>query len=208
MADPVIFDCGGSTRVKWIEDKNKGAMDGLLDMNTIDPTTANWNPTPPLHTWPLPPGVGTVRGSQWNVQPQGSVRFANMNILFQDVTGQSFTIPVPLPGNFVIRSFLRQTVGGVFNPNGMSVALTIFSTASGVDPLVEAKQHIDVSGQPRRLYVVENAGAISQVFINTSQATPSGQLYFDASNPASSPGASGAAKGAQGPCLYVSVVLS
>jgi hypothetical protein len=184
MADPIVFDCGGSTRIKRILATAFGDMPKLLDVGDLSTVLKG--------TGPLPPGA---TGSQELVKP-GNAPFTNVTIMFQDSQGIPFTIPVglpnPLPKSFVIASNLGQNVRVDFVPPNLII--TIFSTVS--DPLVAAKQlRLDGTKDGRRRYVVENAGPIKTITLNDTPPP-----VFDATNlPA------GAAAGLP---LYVSVVIT
>jgi hypothetical protein len=209
MADAIVIDCGGSTRIKKMEKASAGNPPGVGDMpSLLKVMTLNPGDLPPGVLIPPPP---TAFGSQHdvNVTP-GKAPYASMSLAFQDSQGSPFVISVlPFPSNFVIKSILNQSVSGEFKNGNMTVTVSIFST--DVDPLVEARQHRDSHKDHRRRYIVSNAAAISQVFKNSSAGTPGGTLIFDASNPAAAAGAVGTAPGAvpaPGAALYVSVVLS
>lgn len=204
MSDPIVVDCGGSTRIKRIlAGGGYGDMPKLLDVQDLPPALPG--------TGPLPAGAA---GSQQRVNGP----FANMSIVFQDAAGVPFTVSVnPLPNSFMIASNLGQNVRGDFVPRlggGVDLILTVFSAIS--DPLVEVKQHrVDTAPRKgRRRYVVSNAGPIKTVLVN--DALPP---VFDATNaagpppiPPVAPGAVGPAGGPAAPApgapLYVSVVVS
>jgi len=205
MSDPIVIDCGGSTRIKRILGAGGfGDMPKLLDVHDLNPAVPS---AIVAGTGPLPAGA---TGSQQQVKGP----FTTLNIMFQDSTGMPFVVPVnPFPASFVIASDLGQNVRADFSavPGGADMILTIFSPTS--DPLVEAKQ-LRVDSPPRkgrRRYVVSNAGPIETVVIND---TP--PAIFDASNARLRPpvalkavGPAGGPPGpAAGPPLYVSVVVS
>jgi hypothetical protein len=199
MSNPIVVDCGGSTRIKTIlAGGGFGDMNSLLDVGDLA--------APLPGTGPLPAGVS---GSQHKANGP----YANFSIVFQDAAGVPFSIPVaPFPNNFVIVSNGGQSVRGDFAAGGATVILTIYG---GADPLVEAKQNrIDKAPKGRRRYIVTNAGPIRTVTINGAAAP-----VFDASAAAGPPPAPPVAVGAVGPAggpaapaagapLYVSVVFS
>src|SRR5262245_24021425 len=112
MADAVVIDDGGSTRIKRILPGGVGEMDSLL--NIIDLNT-------------------TRRGSTHAV----SDTFTKAMIVCQDKTGAPFTLTVNLTGTVEIASALQQNVSAQMN--GGNLDLTVFSDRS--EPIVEAKQH-------------------------------------------------------------------
>jgi hypothetical protein len=113
MADAVVIDDGGSTRIKRIlPGSGVGEMDSLLNVKGI--TT-------------------TRRGSTHSVNDS----FTTVMIVCQDKAGQPFTVSVPLNGDVEISSALGQKV--LATPNGAKLDLTVFSDTS--EPIVEAKQH-------------------------------------------------------------------
>ena len=195
MADPIVFDCGGSTRIKKIVAAGYGDMRSFLEVQDLA----------------APAGA---TGSQ---HPENGP-YTSMAIVFQDSAGIPFSIPVAaLPGNVVIASHANQNVRVDFTAvaGGASVMITVYSFVT--DPLVEVKQErsdAPAGGvvRPRkgkRRYIVTNAGAIKTISLNGAAT------IFDASDPTVAPTAIGAIGPAGGPGapavgtpLYVSVVLS
>lgn len=112
MADAVVIDDGGSTRIKRILPGGVGEMDSLL--NITDITT-------------------TRRGSTHTVNDS----FTTVMIVCQDKTGAPFTLTVNLTGVVEVASALQQNVSAKMN--GGNLDLTVFSDRS--EPIVEAKQH-------------------------------------------------------------------
>ena len=133
MADPVVFDDGGSTRVKRLMQGGIGALNGLLD---VDP---NANP---------PGSSDSVNGP-----------FTHIRVVTIDQTGlPNVSIDSALMANdtFTITSANGQTAVGMVDNNGkLSIALQ--GLPNNV-PLVEARQF-----NKKRRYEVTNAGAIQQV---------------------------------------------
>lgn len=161
MADPIVFDCGGSTRLKRIlAGGGFGNMPRLLDVHNL--FQAGDTPVP------VPAGA---TGSQETVTVSANDPFTNVTVMFQDAAGIPFTIPVaPFPTSFVIASNLGQNVRADFVSDNqgrmITIIITLFST--GADPLVAAKQlRLDTSRQGRRRYVVENAGPIKTILSTT-----------------------------------------
>jgi hypothetical protein len=114
MAEPVVIDDGGSTRIKRVLPGNGvGEMDLLLNVKDLTPSPR--------------------RGSTDSVNDT----FSQVLIVCQDKTGKPFSLTVALSGDVDIASSLGQNV--LAKMNGGSLALTIFSDKS--DPIVEAKQH-------------------------------------------------------------------
>lgn len=208
MPDPIVFDCGGSTRVKKIVAGGYGDMKSFADVQDLTPATAMPG------TGPLP--VGAV-GSQHSENGP----YTSMAIVFQDAAAIPFSVPVgplgPFPSNVVITSNANQNVRVDFIAvaGGASLVITLYSTVS--DPLIEVKQERSdlPPGAPpgaarkgKRRYIVANAGAIKTISLNGAPPV------FDASNSAVAPIAAGAIGPVGGPAapavgvpLYVSVVL-
>jgi hypothetical protein len=127
---PVIFDDGGSTRLKHLINNGPGAMNGLLDVDTtVNPAQS----------------TDTIAGP-----------FTSVRVVTIDATGAA-TTPVNsalLSGdNFTITSDNGQTVTGVIDAQGRCVITIIGSNNN--PPLMEAKQF-----KKKRRYVVANAGPI------------------------------------------------
>lgn len=218
MADPIIIDCGGSTRIRRVLRTGFGDIPKLLDIDDL--TDALGQPLPGQvlpGTGPLPP---LATGSQDIVRHVPTDPFRNLTIMFQDALGNPFTIPVAaLPDSFVIESNLGQNVRGDFvqgagGPYEPDLIITIFSTDT--DPLVEAKQlRLDSApNRGRRRYIVDNAGPIKTITLNDTPPP-----VYDSSNvegppnpvpPTTNPAAVGAggAVPAAGLPLYVSVVVT
>lgn len=113
MAAPVIFDDGGSTRIKRVLPGNGvGEMDSLLNVDDL--------------------GSG-VRGSSHKVNDS----FTQVLIVCQDKTGNAFSSSHALKGAVEVISGLNQQVSAQMVSGDL--LLTISSNAS--DPIVEAKQH-------------------------------------------------------------------
>ena len=113
MADAVIVDDGGSTRIKRMMNGNAvGAMDSLLDVDN------------------LPDGT---RGSDHKITDS----FSHLLIVVQDKLGKPFEIKDSSFTSVTISSGLAQEISAV--KNSTSMTLTIFSGVS--DPIVESKQH-------------------------------------------------------------------
>jgi hypothetical protein len=115
MADAVIIDDGGSTRIKrQLPGNGIGQMDSLLDVNDL---------------------AGGARGSTHDVVDS----FTNVLIVCQDKTGKPFSLSMALAAGIIVEvsSALNQRVTAV--SDGARLTLTILSNVS--DPIVEAKQH-------------------------------------------------------------------
>ncbi len=160
MAQPVLFDDGGSTRIKQLKGTPTGAtgkMDGLIEVVTVAGTAQSTdvaqgpftkisitcldesgNPTPCLDA-----GGGTV--------PAGT-----------------FPIPMALNHSFQIFSGKHRVQGKIVNNSGITggsaadCQITVLGTA-GIDPIVEARH----SKQQRR-YIISNAPAIDRVDVNVA----------------------------------------
>jgi hypothetical protein len=114
MADPVIIDDGGSTRIKRVLPGNGvGEMDSLLNVKGLTPS-------------PRRGSIETVK------EP-----FTSVLIVCQDKTGSPFTLTFALSSDVEISSALQQNV--LAKINGVNLDLTVFSDTS--EPIVEAKQH-------------------------------------------------------------------
>ena len=193
MANPIVFDCGGCTRIKQILPSLPGKLSTIMDVDVITPITG---------TGPLPAGS---TGSQ-QIVPPGASPFSNFSILFQDAAGVPFTITfAALPNSFLIQSDGDQNVRGDFASGNLII--TVYSSKD--DPLIAEKQQRRTTKRQFR-YEVENAGGIKTIILNdTTIATTA----FDASTPGAVPTAPGAvtASGAlpvAGLPLYVSVIVS
>ena len=197
MADPIVFDCGGSTRIKRIEARGVGNLGTILDVDQLTgPGAVVLQPG----TGPLPP-VST--GSQQLVNPGAATPFRGLSIMFQDSAGVPFTIPVAGLPNFLIESDQGQSVRGDFA--GGNLIVTVFSPDD--DPIIAAKQ-LRRGAKKQRRYIIENAGGIRKITLNDTPPP-----VFDATNPAAAPVAPGAvgpggAVPQAGLPLYVSVVVS
>ena len=112
MADAIIFDDGGSTRIKRILTGTAvGAMDSLLDVDDL--------------------GDGT-RGSAHTINDS----FSKLLIVIQDKFGKPFQITDSSFATVEISSGLSQQITAV--KDAVSLTLTVFSYS---DPIVESKQH-------------------------------------------------------------------
>lgn len=114
MGEPVIFDDGGSTRIKrLLPGTGVGEMDSLLDVDTL---------TSP---------VG-ARGSDHTVNEA----FSKVLIVCQDKTGP-FTLSFSGFAKVEVSSALNQQLSAEIVAGKLKI--TVFSTVS--DPIVESKQH-------------------------------------------------------------------
>jgi hypothetical protein len=212
MADPIVCDCGGSTRLKRI-DGGIGDMPGLLDVKVLASCVGGADREKCEVLERLLRQYPKATGSQETI-PSGGQPFVNMKILFQDANGTPFTIPVGLPNScFLIESGSGQKVRGDFIPTSGNLVITVFSTIPGVDPLVEAKQfrvnstngHGNNTGQRR--YIVVNAGPIQKISLD-------GVTVYDSTNITAAPRTNPTAVGLNGAVLapglplYVSVLVS
>ena len=113
MADTVIIDDGGSTRIKKVTTTAAvGAMDSLLDVKDN--------------------GDGTT-GSDHTI----SDSYSHLRIVIQDKVGKAFEITDASFTSVAISSGLAQEI--TVNKNTTSLKLAVFSPTS--DPIVESKQH-------------------------------------------------------------------
>jgi hypothetical protein len=150
-AEPVIIDDGGSTRIRQV--KNDVTMDGLLG------TTAG--------------GATTYADKANDVFVAGGLFRCTLTVRCHEKNGShhvSVNQPLAAGDNVVVLSENGQKLTMNFDATSR-LAITLTTTAAGVDPLVEAKQH-----KRQRRYDVVNAGPIAQVFLN-------GALIFDAAVP-------------------------
>ena|SRR5688572_10005934 len=114
MAEAIIVDDGGSTRIKRVMTGTAvGAMDSLLDVDDL--------------------GNGT-RGSDHTINDS----YSNLLIVIQDKFGKPFQITDASFTTVAISSGLNQEITAAKNGSS-SLTLTVFSGAS--DPIVESKQH-------------------------------------------------------------------
>jgi hypothetical protein len=113
MAEAIIVDDGGSTRIKRVmHGQAVGAMDSLLDVDD------------------LPDGT---RGSGHTVNDS----YTKLLIVIQDKDGKPFEINVPSFTTVTISSGLSQEIR--LDKSSSAVKITVFSSTS--DPIVESKQH-------------------------------------------------------------------
>ena len=155
MADPIIFDCGGSTRIKRATAAGSvGAMNGLLDVNDA----AN------------PPQSQEIINDTFTAIAIASI----------DRTGASAQVninPLPVPTTFLIESEGDQNVQG--DVAAATCTITVFGASVAgstkkIVPLVEAKQF-----HKKRRYIVANAGAIQRITVNgTVQFTTSASIIY------------------------------
>jgi hypothetical protein len=194
MADPILFDCGGSTRIKQILPSGAGDMRGLLDVQDL--TDARGNATRILQQ----PGTSrfvqvlgaSAMGSQHRIDlAAGDPPFASMLIMFQDAAGNPFTVRPALPQSFEILSHSGQKVRGDFLPNpnpaipNPSLLITVYSNLT--DPLIAGKQNrTDDTKRLRRRYVVDNAGPIKTITLNDT--VPPATVVYDSSASEGLPG--------------------
>jgi hypothetical protein len=227
VADPIVCDCGGSTRIKQILPSGVGDLPDLLNVHDFDPKTeTDSDKQKILEDLQKQFPAKTIAGSQQKIE-SADAPFKKLTIMFQDANGTPFTItiPVKLPGSFVIASSLDQNVRmdllSLTDGGAGGLVITIFSTVT--DPLVEVKQlRLDVAlrqGVPhkrkrpsgairhsQRRYIVTNAGPIETITLNNSP-----NPIFDASNPDAARvvgPVGGPARPDPGLPLYVSVVVS
>jgi hypothetical protein len=113
MAEAIIFDDGGSTRIKRVMTGTAvGAMDSLLDVDDL--------------------GDGT-RGSEHTINDS----FSKLLIVTQDKTGKPFTITDTSFTTVEVSSGLAQEI--IAEKSAGALTITVFSAIS--DPIVESKQH-------------------------------------------------------------------
>jgi hypothetical protein len=113
MADTVIIDDGGSTRIKKVTTTTAvGAMDSLLDVDDR--------------------GDGT-RGSDHTITDS----YSHLRIVIQDKLGKPFQITDASFTSVAISSGLAQEI--TVDKDTASLALSVFSATT--DPIVESKQH-------------------------------------------------------------------
>jgi hypothetical protein len=113
MADAVIVDDGGSTRIKRVMTGSAvGAMDSLLDVDDL--------------------GNGT-RGSDHTINDT----FSTLLIVIQDKFGKPFQINDSSFTTVEVSSGLAQEI--VADKSSGSLTVTVFSGTT--DPIVESKQH-------------------------------------------------------------------
>jgi hypothetical protein len=113
MADAVIVDDGGSTRIKRVMTGSAvGAMDSLLDVDDL--------------------GNGT-RGSDHTINDT----FSKLLIVIQDKFGKPFQINDSSFTMVEVSSGLSQEI--VADKSSGSLTVTVFSATT--DPIVESKQH-------------------------------------------------------------------
>jgi hypothetical protein len=114
MADAVIVDDGGSTRIKRLMSNGIGEMDSLLDVDDLTTPTGS-------------------RGSTHDINKA----FNDAVIGCQDDTGAVTGVPISTFNTIEIASQLDQSV--FITKTTTKLSITVFSNVS--DPIVEAKQH-------------------------------------------------------------------
>jgi hypothetical protein len=142
MANPVIVDCGGSTRIKRLENGGMGAMNSLLD---VDPAL-----TPPSSTQRL------------------NNTYAHVTIASVNADGKAMQqLDSAVAGNdkFTITSENGQSVVLQINANNTMLTMTVQGLPNN-PPLVEAKHF-----NKKRRYVAINAGAITSI-VGTANGRP------------------------------------
>jgi hypothetical protein len=111
MADAVIIDDGGSTRIKQLQSAtSSGKMDDLLDKKKGHPD-----------------------GDFTNIRVV-ALKADGTQLIKKDQ-------PVLKDDTFKIISVNKQNVEGEMENNGKTIHLSLTSGAAGVEPLVESKQH-------------------------------------------------------------------
>ena len=154
--DPVIFNDGGSTRIKKsMRAPSVGEMDKLLDVKPDVGEPAQGRP-----------------GSQVTTEARNS-SYGTINISFIDDRGFTFSAP-GFPKafeTFQISSGNQQIDGDLVANGGLKNLRITVSGNNGNDPIVDAKQH-----NRKRRYIVSNASAIDHVRVN-------GELVFNANVP-------------------------
>jgi hypothetical protein len=113
MADAVIVDDGGSTRIKRLMG-GIGEMDSLLDVDALTSPTG-------------------ARGSTHDINKA----YTTAAIACQDDSGSAFTVPIASFSTIEVSSQLNQSV--MVKKTSSKLTITIFSLTA--DPIVEAKQH-------------------------------------------------------------------
>ena len=138
MANPVIFDDGGSTRIKLLlAGGGAGAMDGLLDVDS-----------------------GTGESSHIITKNYTTIQVSAINSTGVPVAMLA-TSPLGIGDTFTITSENNQAVTGTIGAGG-HLTITIIGSAAN-PPMMEAKQF-----QKKRRYVIANAGPIRSVSFTPS----------------------------------------
>jgi hypothetical protein len=133
MANPVIFDDGGSTRIKLIlNGGGAGVMDGLLDVDTTTMQASQ-----------------TVNRNYKQIQVSG-IDHTGLPVPLLPVSN------LALGDSFTIESDNGQTVTGTIGVGG-HLTILVEGTA-GNPPMMEAKQF-----KKKRRYIIANAGTILKV---------------------------------------------
>src|SRR5262245_34294704 len=142
--DPVIFDDGGSTRLKKKLPFGVGQMDTLLNVQTNVPVEGRAGST---HDSDANPGDGS---------------YGKIRVSFIDARGAAFDAFTKGFNNFEIVSGSQRITGVLFPADGTlkSLRITVHGPAEN-PPIIEIKQH---DGQRR--YVVANAPPITEIFVD------------------------------------------
>lgn len=140
MPDPIVFDCGGSTRIKRLP--SPGTVGAMNDLLNVDDTLS-----PPASQEKITDTFTAIA----------------ITSIDQHGAGTQTTIdPLPDPTTFLIESEGDQSVQGNVTA-GLCTITVSGATAGGkkIVPMVEAKQF-----KKKRRYVVTNAGAITKITVN------------------------------------------
>jgi hypothetical protein len=115
MADAIIFDDGGSTRIKRVlQGSAVGAMDSLLDVDDL---------------------ASGDRGSDHTINDA----FTKLMVVCQDKKGEPFKITDTSFNTVEIASAMNQEILIEKVNSGAGIRVTVFSGVT--DPIVESKQH-------------------------------------------------------------------
>ena len=167
MAQPVLIDDGGSTRIKQLKGAGPRPTNGVLDnLIEVDTTSA------PAHSTDVAIGP-----------------FSRIQILCMDSTGAVTSLtggPIAMAvthtfkvhsGNHRLEGRLVDRTGVTPNPGSATDCQITISGVGGTEPIVEARHN---NGQRR--YIISNAPPIGKVEVNVIGApqqfnVPNGTIY-------------------------------
>jgi hypothetical protein len=143
MSAPVIYDDGGSTRIKKLLAVGAGVMDALLDVQE---------------------GVMAGRSGSTQIVNATNFSYGTIRISFIDSDGAPFQGLAPMAFNtFEIQSGNQKINGDLVIDavTGLKNLRMIVSGPTENPPIVESRQQ-----RGKRRYIVSNAPPIDEVFVN------------------------------------------
>jgi hypothetical protein len=154
MGEPVIFDDGGSTRIKQLIDNAN--MDGLVDDGHVANATGAFMSIPTVAA-PIPVPACVI-----NIVFLGKTASASTPLGDAGPGNVAAVLPITMKqgDRLVVNAGLSHRVTALLEAFG-NLKITI----SGTDPVVDARHK-----NRRRRYIVSNAPAISDIVYNPATA--------------------------------------